>query len=81
MSLYVKDEEVNRMAQRLAAIQRVSKTEAVRRALEHELEREEQTPTLVDKGLAFARALRASAGPNAGRAADKAFIDDLYGEL
>jgi antitoxin VapB len=80
MSLYVKDAEVNRMAQRLAALQRVSKTEAVRRALLHELEREEHSPTLVDKGLDFARALRAKAGPNAGKPADRAFIDGLYGE-
>lgn len=80
MSLYVKDAEVNRMAERLAVLQRISKTEAVRRALRHELEREQDTPSLVDRGSAFARALRAKAGPNAGKAVDKAFIDSLYGE-
>lgn len=80
MSLYVKDPEVNRLAQRLAALQQVSKTEAIRRALRHELEREDKTPSLVEQGLAFARSLRAKAGPKAGLPADKAFIDDLYGE-
>lgn len=80
MSLYVKDVEVNRMAQRLAALQHVSKTEAVRRALRHELEREEQAPSLVERGLAFARSLQAKAGPEAGKPADKAFIDSLYGD-
>ncbi|MGF7170863.1 antitoxin VapB [Sphingobium xanthum] len=80
MSLFVKDIEVNRMAERLAMLQRVSKTEAVRRALRHELEREEEAPSLVDRGLAFARALRANAGPDGGKPIDKDFIDGLYGE-
>lgn len=80
MSLYVKDAEVNDMAQRLAVMQRVSKTEAVRRALRRELEREGSLPSLVQKGLAFAEALRAKAGPKAGMPADKSFIDNLYGD-
>lgn len=80
MSLYVKDVEVSQMAERLAMLQRISKTEAVRRALRHELEREQQAPSLVERGLDFARALRAKAGPNAGQPADKAFVDSLYGE-
>ncbi|ANI79404.1 hypothetical protein EP837_03010 [Sphingobium sp. EP60837] len=37
-------------------------------------------PSLVERGLAFARSLRAKAGPDAGRVADKKFIDSLYGE-
>ena len=80
MSLYVKDVEVSQMAERLAMLQRISKTEAVRRALRHELEREQQAPSLVERGLDFARSLRAKAGPNAGQPADKAFVDSLYGE-
>jgi len=80
MSLYVKDNEVHRMAERLAMLQKISKTEAVRRALRHELEREQQMPSLVERGVAFARSLRAKAGPEAGRTADKEFIDSLYGE-
>jgi antitoxin VapB len=77
MSLYVKDNEVNRMAERLAMLQKVSKTEAIRRALRHELEREQQMPSLVKGGLACARS---KAGPDARRVADKKFIDSLYGE-
>ncbi|MFC4594293.1 type II toxin-antitoxin system VapB family antitoxin [Sphingobium tyrosinilyticum] len=80
MPLYVKNNEVNRMAERLAMLQKVGKTEAIRRALRHELEREQQMPSLVERGLAFARSLRAKAGPDAGRAANKKFIDSLYGE-
>jgi antitoxin VapB len=78
MPLYVKDPEVDRLAGRLATLRRVSKTEVVRQALQHELEREEGKPSLVDKGVAFAQALKARAQPAAARAADKAFIDSLY---
>ncbi len=80
MPLYVKDLEVDRMAERLASLRRVSKTEVVRQALQHELEREEARPSLVEKGVAFVRALKARAQPSAARAADRAFIDSLYDE-
>jgi antitoxin VapB len=76
--LYVKDPEVDRMAERLASLRRVSKTEVVRQALQHELEHEDGTPSLVEKGVAFVLALKARAQPAAARAADKAFIDSLY---
>jgi antitoxin VapB len=78
MPLYVKDAEVARLADQLAALRRVSKTEAVRQALAHEIERERGKPSLVDKGVAFVAALKARARPADGQAADKAFIDSLY---
>ncbi len=78
MPLYVKDSEVDRMAERLAALRRTSKTEVVRQALRHELEREEAKPSLVEKGVQFVQALKARGRPSASRAADKAFIDGLY---
>ena len=80
MPLYVKDQEVDRLAERLAALRKLSKTEAVRQALQNELEREEGVPSLVDKGVAFVRALHLRARPSNGKLADKAFIDSLYGE-
>lgn len=80
MPLYVKDAQVDHLARRLAALHRISKTEAVRRALAHELEREGAASSLVERGVAFARALRERAAPAEGRLADKAFIDGLYGE-
>lgn len=80
MALYVKDANVDQLAQRVAALYRISKTEAVRRALVHELEREGAEPSLVERGIAFARALRARGNPAAGAPADKAFIDSLYGD-
>ena len=81
MALYVKDSDVDRMAQKLAALHNVSKTEAVRRALAHELEREGEAPTLVETGMAFVQALAARANAAAGKPADKAFIDSLYGDV
>lgn len=78
MPLYVKDAEVDRMAERLAVLHRVSKTEAVRRALRRELENANAYPTLVERGIAFMRALQARAKPEAAKPADKSFIDSLY---
>ena len=80
MPLYVKDVEVDRLAGRVAALHRVSKTEAVRRALIHELEREGAAQSLVERGMAFARALRERAAVTEGKPADKGFIDSLYGD-
>jgi antitoxin VapB len=78
MPLYVRDPEVGRLAQQLAALRRVSKTEAVRQALERELERERGAPSLIDRGVAFVAALKARARTGEGRAAGKPFIDSLY---
>jgi antitoxin VapB len=80
VALYVKDREVDRLAERLAALRRTSKTEVVRDALRHELERVEGVPSLVERGVAFVEALRARAEAGKGRPADKDFIDELYGQ-
>lgn len=77
MPLYVKDQEVDRLAERLSTLRKVSKTEAVRQALAHELARVESEPTLVDRAKAFIRDLDAKY-PKVGRPADKAFVDSLY---
>ncbi|MFN4164788.1 MAG: type II toxin-antitoxin system VapB family antitoxin [Ferrovibrio sp.] len=80
MPLYVKDNEVEALAARLAGLRKVSKTEAVREALRHALERETGKPSLVEIGVDFCRALRARGNPRRGRPADKAFRDSLYEE-
>ena len=80
MALYVKDAEVDRLAVRLAALRGSSKTEVVRDALRRELERAEGVPSLVERGVAFVEALRRRADPARTQPADKAFIDDLYGQ-
>jgi len=79
MALYVKDAEVDHLAVRLAALRGSTKTDAVRQALLHELERAEGVPSLVEQGVAFVRALRQRAEPSQGQPADKEFIDGLYG--
>ena len=78
MGLFVKDPEVAKLADRLVAIRKVSKTEAIRQALLHELEREGAIPSLVEQGVDFCRALRARANSAAAKPVDKAFIDSLY---
>ncbi|MET7246423.1 type II toxin-antitoxin system VapB family antitoxin [Methylobacterium sp. EM32] len=79
MVLFVKDPEVDALAQELASHKRVTKTEAVRQALRGEIDREKHKLDLVAQSIAFARQLRERAGPNP-RPADKAFLDGLYGD-
>ncbi len=78
MALYVKDPEVDRMAERLSRIGRISKTEAVKRALRHELDKVEQPTSLSERILAFTQALEARAPRAQGQTVDKAWIDSLY---
>jgi len=80
MPLYLKDREVDRLAERLASLRKTTKTEVVRQALQRELEREEATPSLVEKGMAFVKELHARSSPSLGAPADKEFIDQLYGD-
>ena len=49
MPLNIRNEEVNRLAQKLASEARVSKTEAVRVALENELQRRNGRPSLIER--------------------------------
>jgi antitoxin VapB len=78
MALYVKDPEVDRLATRLATLRKLTKTEAVHQALLNELTRERATPSLVEIGVDYCRALRARGDASAVAVADKAFIDGLY---
>ncbi|CAX17088.1 type II toxin-antitoxin system VapB family antitoxin [Methylorubrum populi] len=80
MALYVKDPEVDALAEELASLKHTTKTEAVRLALRGEIEREKDRLDLVAQSIAFASRLRERAGPNP-QPADKAFRDGLYGDL
>ena len=80
MGLFVKSDDVRDLAEAVAARLGVSKTEAIRRALRHELARAEATPSLVDSGRKFVAALHRSARRDLGQPVDKPFIDSLYGE-
>lgn len=78
MPLNIRSEEVNRLADRLAARTRLSKTEAVKRALESELRRIEEAVPLRDRLRPLQD--RILARPATGLEADKAFYDDLSDE-
>ena len=49
MPLNIRSEEVNRLADKLASVARVSKTEAVRMALANELERRQRPLSLAER--------------------------------
>jgi len=77
MPLNIRSEAVNQLAERLAKRKHTSKTEAVRIALENELQR-------LDKAIPLRERLRALQDrvllrPATGLDADKAFYDELNG--
>jgi antitoxin VapB len=77
MPLNIRSEIVNRLADKLAARKQVSKTEAVRMALENELRRlDEAVPLRVRLRPLQDRVARR---PATGLDADKAFFDELSG--
>lgn len=78
MPLNIRNEDVNRLAERLAREKHVSKTEAVRLALEGELRRAAEAVPLRERLRPLQK--RIMARPATGLEADKAFYDDLSGE-
>jgi antitoxin VapB len=77
MPLNIRSEAVNRLAERLAARTRMSKTDAVRTALENELHRLDGAVPLRERLRPLQdRVLRR---PATGLEADKAFYDELTG--
>ena len=78
MPLNIRSEEVNRLADKLASLARVSKTEAVRIALANELERREEALPLIERIKPIQERFKAL--PKTGLKADKAFYDSLYDE-
>jgi antitoxin VapB len=78
MPLNIRSEAVNQLAEKLAARQRTSKTEAVRTALENELRRLDQAEPLRQRLRPLQeRILRR---PATGQEADKEFYDELSGD-
>ena len=78
MPLNIRSEAVNRLARTLAARQHISKTDAVKQALENELRRLDQALPLRERLRPLQD--RVMARPATGLQADKAFYDDLSGE-
>jgi antitoxin VapB len=78
MPLNIRNQAVNELAVKLAAHLQISKTAAVRLALENELRRLDKAPTLRERLRPLQeRVLRR---PATGLEADKAFYDELGGE-
>lgn len=67
------------LAGQLAAAKKLNKTEAVREALKHELERHRGEPSLADLAVRFSRELRGRGKPKRGQQANKRFFDELSG--
>lgn len=78
MALNIRNDEVNRLAERLAARKRLNKTDAVKLALENELRRLDEALPLKERLRALQE--RVCKRPATGLAADKAFYDELSGE-
>jgi antitoxin VapB len=78
MPLNIRNEEVNRLAEQLAAIKHVTKTDAVMLALKEELRRTMEAVPLRDRVKALQE--RVMARPATGEEADKAFFDALSGD-
>ena len=76
--LNIRDEEVNQLAKRLAVREGVTKTDAVRIALENELNRLDQVVPLRERVRSIQQRIRKR--PLTGLAADKAFYDELSDE-
>lgn len=83
-SLYIKDKEANELAARLADERGLTKTAAVKLALRHELERG-ASEAKVDRRPLRERMIdfweRHPLPPETGLVADKAFYDELSGDL
>jgi antitoxin VapB len=78
MPLNIRSEEVNQLAEKLAARTHMNKTAAVKQALEHELRRLDAAVPLRERLRPLQD--RVMARPATGREADKAFYDALSGD-
>jgi antitoxin VapB len=79
MSLNIRSEAVNQLAETLAARMATSKTEAVARALRNELQRLDDAVPLRERLRPVQN--RVLSRPATGQQADKAFFDELSGDL
>jgi antitoxin VapB len=79
MPLYIKDDTTAKLVAQFAKLRGVSKQDAVKIAVQAELDRAGETIALRDR---FAALRQAYPLPTVtGEAADKAFFDELSGEL
>lgn len=80
MSLYIRDKDVDALAKEVQqAIDAPTKTEAVRVALQNELDRAQRKPPLAERIRKY-QDMAGAFGPLAGKFDEKAFMDDLWGD-
>lgn len=79
MALYIKDPEVDRLADELIALTRTSKVEAVKIALKHEIAQQKRSRSLRDR-LAPSLRLARELGPFA-PGDHKRETDEMWGDL
>lgn len=75
MTFYVKDPETDKAVRKLAKLKGTTLTEAIRSAVEAELEREKSE---VNEKAIDAIIAKVASWPDTGLKADKAFFDSLY---
>jgi antitoxin VapB len=79
VALYIRDAEVDALAARVQHLTRAkTKTEAVRLALQHELERRTDVASINEK-LAEAIAMAKAMGPSDPDFDQKKFMDEMWG--
>ena len=78
MPLYIKDDRTARLVSKLAKLRRISKQDAVRMAVQAELDRASETIPLRERLATVRRAHPLP--PPTGKTADKKFFDELSGE-
>ena len=77
--LQIRSEYVSGLAAKLAALKQLTKTDAVKLALENELRRIEEEKPLIERLKPLQD--RVASWPETGLQADKTFYDDLSGEM
>jgi antitoxin VapB len=77
--LHIRDETTSQLVRTLAKRRQIGLTEAVRLAVQNELRRAEEAVPLRDRIAAIRRTIITR--PSTGKQADKAFFDDLSGNL
>jgi antitoxin VapB len=80
MAFHIKDEATDKAVRRLARLKRKTLTETIREAVEHEYERAHSEIPLVERLKPIQDQLKSLLKPG-GLPADKAFFDELSGEV
>jgi antitoxin VapB len=80
MAFHIKDETTDKAVRRLAKLKRKTLTETIREAVEHEYERVRSEIPLIERLKPIQEELRSLSKPG-GLPADKAFFDELSGDI